>query len=120
MHELSIAMQVVEALTENLAGESGEVISVRLRVGAFSGVVSDALRFAWDVACQGSRLDGAALEIDEVAVSIWCDACDCEHPLRGAFRMQCPNCGAAASRVVSGRELEILSVEMSNDEAEVD
>ena len=78
MHELSIAMRVVETLTEDLADEPGDVVSVRLRVGALSGVVSDALRFAWDVACRDTRLDGAALEIDEVAARIWCDRCERE------------------------------------------
>ena len=120
MHELSIAVRVVETLTEDLDGETGSVMSVRLRVGALSGVVPDALRFAWDVACRDSRLDGSALEIDEVAVRIWCDACGREQTIPGVFTMRCPICGETASSVVAGRELEILSVEMAeHEQAEV-
>jgi hydrogenase nickel incorporation protein HypA/HybF len=116
VHELSIAMRVVETLTEDVADESGDVTSVRLRVGARSGVVPDALRFAWDVACRDTQLDGSALEIDEVAARIWCDACGREQTVPGAFSLSCPICGQPASRMVAGRELEILSVEMAENE----
>ena len=109
-------MRVIETLTEDLAEESGDVLSVRLRVGALSGVVPDALHFAWDAACRGSRLDGATLEIDEVAARIWCDACGCEQTLPRALSMLCPICGKPALDVVAGRELEILSVEMTEHE----
>ena len=116
MHELSIAVRVVETLTEDLADHAGDVTSVRLRVGALSGVVPDALRFAWDVACRDTRLDGSTLEIDEVVTRIWCDACGREQTVPGVFRMSCPICGEPASSVVAGRELEILSVEMAEHE----
>ena len=116
MHELSIALRVVETLTEDLADEPGDVTLVRLRVGALSGVVPDALRFAWDAACRDTRVVGSALEIDEVAARIWCDACGCEQTLPGALSMSCPICGKPASKVVAGRELEILSVEMTEHE----
>ena len=109
-------MRVVETLTEDLADEPGGVTSVRLRVGALSGVVPDALRFAWDVACHNTRLDGAALEIDEVAARIWCDVCQREQTVPGAISTRCPICGEPTSNVVAGRELEILSVEMEENE----
>jgi hydrogenase nickel incorporation protein HypA/HybF len=116
VHEFSIAMRVVETLTEDLAGEPGDVTSVRLRVGALSGVMPDALRLAWDVACADSRLKGSALEIEEVATRIWCDACGREQTVQGAFSICCPLCDTPSSTVVAGRELEILSVEMAGYE----
>lgn len=112
MHELAIAMRVVETLTEDLAGEPGEVTSVRLRVGMRSGVVPDALRFVWEAACFDTRLVGSALEIEEVAARIWCDTCGREQTVPGAFGRSCPICGDWASRMVAGSELDILSVEM--------
>ena len=109
-------MRVVETLTEELAGESGKVVSVRLRVGAMSGVVPDALRFAWKPACVKTRLDGSTLEIDEVAARIWCDKCGREQNVPGAFSMLCQICGEPATRLAAGRELEILSVELARCE----
>ena len=116
MHELSIATSVVETLNEALVGEEGEVVLVRLRVGALSGVVPDALHFAWDVACRDTRLSNSKLMIEDVQAKIWCDSCGCEQEAAGAGRLCCPKCGAPAAHVVTGYELEVHSVEVSQDE----
>ncbi len=118
MHELSIALRAVETIVEDLADHSGSVLSVQIRVGALSGVVPDSLRFAWDVACADTRLSGSVLEIEEVPVRIWCEACQCEHTLPDAdFVFRCPRCAASVTEVMAGRELEILSVEMTEHES---
>jgi hydrogenase nickel incorporation protein HypA/HybF len=65
MHELSIAVSLVDAICDELP-RLGDVSvrAVRIRVGALSGVVPDALMFAFDVAADGSRVAGARLEIE--------------------------------------------------------
>ena len=70
MHELSIALSLVELASDELA-RLGDVRlhAVHVRVGALSGVVSDALRFSFDVAADGTPVAGATLEIEEVADS---------------------------------------------------
>ena len=118
MHELSIALRAVETILEDLAEQNGKVMSVQIRVGALSGVVPDSLRFAWDVACADTRLSGSTLEIEEVPVRIWCESCQREHTLPDAdFVFRCPICAASITEVLAGRELEILSVEISEDES---
>ncbi|MHC4405767.1 MAG: hydrogenase maturation nickel metallochaperone HypA/HybF [Planctomycetota bacterium] len=92
--ELALLGHEVVKATKDLADEPGDVTSVRLRVGARSGVVPDALRFAWDAACRNTRLDGSVLEIDEVAARIWCDACGREQTVPGAFSLRCPICSS--------------------------
>ena len=74
------------------------------------------MRFVWQPACLKTRLDGSKLEIDEVAARIWCDACDREQNVAGAFSMLCPICGEPAASLAAGRELEILSVELAEPE----
>jgi len=65
MHELSIAISLVDTICEELP-KLGDVRvrSVRVRVGVLSGVVADALTFAFDVASDGSRVAGSRLEIE--------------------------------------------------------
>ena len=66
MHELSIALSIIEGATEELARHPGSrPTAVHLRLGRLSGVVKDALLFSWDLACQGTELEGATLEIQE-------------------------------------------------------
>ncbi len=115
MHELSIALRIVETLTDELADMPGRVDIVRIRVGALSGVVSDALQFAWDVACDESRLSGSSLEIEKVDAVVHCSHCAEDRRLPSLQCMLCPVCGEPAVDVVSGRELEIQSVEITDD-----
>ena len=67
MHELSIALSIIEGVEEELARHThSRVTAVHLRLGPLSGVVKDALLFSWDVACEGTPLEGAALQIEEL------------------------------------------------------
>jgi Zn finger protein HypA/HybF involved in hydrogenase expression len=68
MHELSIAIDLVEAIRDELPRLGGaHVRTVHLEIGALSGVVPEALEFAFDVAAQGSPIAGARLNIERTA-----------------------------------------------------
>ncbi len=115
MHELSIALSVVDVATERAreAG-GGRVEAVHLRVGALSGVASDALRFAFDAACEGTPLAGARLVIEEVPLAAFCPTCRAERMLRAA-RLRCPVCGTPTPELVRGTELEVTALEVEED-----
>jgi hydrogenase nickel incorporation protein HypA/HybF len=66
MHELSIAMSLVDlACEEKRRRDLPEVRAVRLRLGARSGVAKEALTFSFDLAAEGTCIEGAALKIEE-------------------------------------------------------
>jgi hypothetical protein len=66
MHELSIAMSLVElACEEKQRRDLPKVHALRLRLGARSGVVTEALTFSFDLAAAGTCIEGAALNIEE-------------------------------------------------------
>lgn len=67
MHELSIAVSIVEGVEEELAKHKGaRVAAVHLRLGPLSGVAKEALLFSYDVACEGTRLEGSTLKIEDM------------------------------------------------------
>lgn len=110
MHELSIALAIVETLTEQFAlGERGRVSSVALAVGRLSGVDPAALRFAFPEATAGTPFEGARLEIEEIGVAALCPHCG-EQAIPRPNRLKCPRCQTPTPRIVRGRELEILRV----------
>jgi hydrogenase nickel incorporation protein HypA/HybF len=113
MHELSIATSIVEA-AEAAALEAGasRVTVVSLRIGVLSGVVVDSLRFCFDMATEGTLLEGASLAVDELPAVARCTACDIEVELLEAFALVCPRCGASTPELVQGRELELASLEI--------
>lgn len=64
MHELSIVLSIIEGVTYELQ-ERGDprLHAVHLQLGKLSGVVKEALLFAYDVACEGTLLAGSRLVI---------------------------------------------------------
>lgn len=114
MHELSIATNIVR-IAEREAAHAGAstITGVRLRIGALSGVVRDALEFAFDVATEGTMLEGAALTIEDVPVVVYCPDCDAEHELPSPNRFRCPACDARTGDIRQGRDLDIVSLEIN-------
>jgi len=109
MHELAITESVVEAVTQRLPG--AKVTTIRLEIGALSGVVADSVRFCFDVVSEGTSLEGASLEITEPAASCRCRACGTEFAPDGPILL-CA-CGSADVAVLSGQDLRIVSVEVA-------
>jgi hydrogenase nickel incorporation protein HypA/HybF len=108
MHELAITESVVERVLERTTGR--QVACVHLRVGRLSGVVPDAMLFCFDLATSGTSIEGATLDIVEIPGRAHCRACDAEFELPDLILL-CP-CGSADVAVLSGKELEISSVDL--------
>ena len=109
MHELAIAEDVVSSVRERTGDRHVSV--VRLRVGALTGVVPDALDFCFDLAAAGTPLEGASLEIVQECGRAHCRTCEADFELPDALLL-C-DCGSADVALLSGRELSVTSVEVA-------
>lgn len=112
MHELSIAMGIVEAATEEGQKRGVRVNAVHLRLGALSGVVKDALLFSYDVACEGTPLAGSRLIVEEVPTVVFCPHCQGNRMLASLQSFACPDCCTPTMNVVQGKELEVFALEV--------
>lgn len=113
MHELSIAMKVIDEVAKHVAAAAGErVLSITLRIGRMSCVQEGALRSSFELASAGTELSGARLEIIDVPVRIWCPACGAERELPGVQSLACPECGRLSGDIRAGRELDLESIEL--------
>lgn len=113
MHELSIAMSILESLQEEVdQRDCGGIAAVHLRVGRLSGVVPNALLSAYEIAAEQTLFAHARLVIEEVPVMIYCAACGREQPVESPLLFCCPKCKLPSAEVVSGRELEISALEL--------
>jgi hydrogenase nickel incorporation protein HypA/HybF len=113
MHELSIAVSLVDIASDEITrlGLVG-VASVHVRVGALSGVVKDALLFSFEAAAEGTPLEGARLEIEEVPVTVWCVPCAAERTPASIASRRCPVCDIVTPDIVHGEELELIGLEV--------
>lgn len=113
MHELSIALSILEGAAEEVERQGGgRVYAIHLKLGLLSGVVKDALNFSYDLACEGTPFEGSRLVIEEIPVVVYCPNCRVERTLGSIQDFSCLECGAATPDVVRGRELEITGLEM--------
>ena len=119
MHELSIAMSMVEMATEESQRLRAErVTALHLKVGLLSGVVKDALIFSYEVACAGTPLEGSKLIIEDVPVKVYCPRCSSEKELDSIQLFACPACGELTPEVLEGRELQVVAMEIEEKHAE--
>ena len=114
MHELSLALSILDLATEEAERHGGRVAAVHLRLGPLSGVVPEALRSAYALAREGSPLDTAELVVEEVPLVAYCPACAAERPLTSAQLLLCPDRGTPTPEVVRGRELEVVALEIES------
>ncbi len=113
MHELSIAMSIVELAQEESELRGGPLIAaVHLKLGALSGVAKEALLSAYEMACEDTPLKGSQLIIEEVPVIVFCPACQVQRPLHSIQLFCCGECGTPTSEIVQGKELEVVALEM--------
>ena len=113
MHELSIALSIIEMATAEAERRGGaKVDGVYLKLGALSGVVKDALLFSYEIACEGTLLEGSRLLIEEVPVEVYCPVCQTEHALASILQFICPVCGSPTPQIVQGNELEVVALEI--------
>ncbi|MFI7500985.1 hydrogenase maturation nickel metallochaperone HypA [Streptomyces sp. NPDC049687] len=112
MHEMSVALAVVDQVAEAAAQAGGvtAVRTVRLQVGELAGVVPDSLAFCFELACAGTLLEGAELVTEAVPGRARCTACAHEWAVGMPPRLTCPDCGGTRTDLFAGRELRITGV----------
>ncbi|HWR98553.1 MAG TPA: hydrogenase maturation nickel metallochaperone HypA [Candidatus Methanoperedens sp.] len=112
MHELSIALSVLDIVREAAAGAGlARVETVRLRVGKATGVLPDALLFAFDCSKAGTPAAAARLEIEEVSIGGHCGDCARDFTSPEPYVLACPLCGGGDFRITTGDELAVLDLE---------
>jgi hydrogenase nickel incorporation protein HypA/HybF len=113
MHELSIVLSIIDGVTEEaeLRGARG-VSAVHLRLGALSGVMKPALLFAYDLACEGTLLQGSQLIVEESPMVVHCSTCDADRAVESPQSFHCPVCGADAANISRDQEIRVVAMEL--------
>ena len=119
MHEMGIALEIIDIAVASIPPQlkNVRVERVNIEVGKLSAIVPESLRFCFDIAVKDTRLEGAALVIEEVPVQARCKDCGEEWTIDGpAF--SCRSCGSGQIDILSGRELDIKSIEIAEEESD--
>ncbi|MDR9403221.1 MAG: hydrogenase maturation nickel metallochaperone HypA [Halothece sp. Uz-M2-17] len=113
MHEVGIMEQLL-AIALQYADQQGatQIHKIKVKVGALSGVVPEALTFAFDVTAKETIARSAKFEIEPVAAQCYCPTCQ-KLFTPSDWIHQCPDCDEISHDIRQGKELELVSLEIS-------
>jgi hydrogenase nickel incorporation protein HypA/HybF len=109
LHELAIAESIVQIADRHANGR--RVTKVQLKVGHLRQVVPSALAFSFELVAQGTPIEGAQLEMEEVPAIGSCRGCGEKSRLE-SFPLQCKVCGGVDLELLEGEELYVESLEL--------
>jgi hydrogenase nickel incorporation protein HypA/HybF len=114
LHELSVAAAIVDAAVRHGGGR--RVVKVEVKVGRLRQVVPSALEFAFVLVAQGTPVEDAVLEVEQVPARIACRRCGAVEELED-LPFACPACGSPEVDVVAGDELSVEALELEQEQA---
>ena len=118
MHEMGIAMEVVKIAAEEAAKAGAKrVKALKMRIGKWSGVETESLRFALETVTHDTIMEGCAVEIEPVEPAFACD--DCGVPYEADDRFDpCPNCGGPGGEMIAGDEMMLTEIDIEDGDDE--
>jgi hydrogenase nickel incorporation protein HypA/HybF len=123
VHELAVAQALVEqvdaVIDQHAANQDHDASSsdewraslIRVRIGPLAGVVPELLASAFPLAAAGRRMQNAELEFVHAPIRVHCQTCGAESEA-AMNRLLCGACGDWHTRIISGDELLLESVEL--------
>ncbi len=110
MHEMSLALSIIEQTREAAAREgAARILEVEIEVGCLAGVLADSLQFCLEAVGSSGGLPGTVFKITEVKAAGGCRVCGGTFPA-DSFLVLCPSCGSDNVSLNGGRELKIRSL----------
>jgi hydrogenase nickel incorporation protein HypA/HybF len=110
MHELSLAMEVVE-MSKREAGKNGvsTIHEILIEVGDLSGIEADVFQSALEMVVKDTLLENASVNIIRIPGKGKCSSCNLEFEMNNRLD-SCPQCGCIPSEISGGQEFRVLSI----------
>jgi hydrogenase nickel incorporation protein HypA/HybF len=110
MHELSVAIGIVELAEEEALKAGGTKIdSIELVIGKLSGIEIDSLDFVWSSATMGTMLEKAERITIQPEGKARCMECGNEFDIESLYDC-CQNCNSYFKDIIQGKELQVKSI----------
>jgi len=112
MHELALAQDIIETIERNAGEDISKLIAISLEVGEFSSVVMDSLEFGLKFLLEQKNLRDVVINMTKVQAMA---LCECKTGYRITTMLDaCPSCGSYNRRLISGTDVIIKSIEVSD------
>jgi hydrogenase nickel incorporation protein HypA/HybF len=112
LHELSLTQNLIELAEEHARRAGASAIkSITMKIGALSGVIPEAMEFAFEACCPGTLAHEATLEILHVPAIGRCRQCTMESSMTSLID-SCPECGGFVLDILQGQEMALTELEI--------
>ena len=101
----------MDAIPEDM--DDPKVAILNLRIGKLASVVEHSLTFCIEIITKDTPLENVKLVIESVPVKIHCKVCHQEWEVDTPM-FKCPDCEKGEVEMISGREIEITSLELAD------
>ncbi|HMP89341.1 MAG TPA: hydrogenase maturation nickel metallochaperone HypA, partial [Kiritimatiellia bacterium] len=113
MHEFGIAQGLLETVLAKARDiQAARIDTIALEIGVLCGVDQSALVFAFTALAEGTPAAGATLKMESIPLRCYCSQCRTDFECK-PFQYKCPDCGANSSTIRSGREMNLISMEVT-------
>ena len=120
MHEVALAQQMVQTVVDVSEKNGGHrVLSALLHLGAMTHVEPSTLAFAFEAVARDTLADGCELVIRRIPLTAECPHCG----WRGEMSpdgVGCPGCEGTGLKVVTGREIQLISIDVDDERAKAE
>ena len=112
---MGVAQQLVQIALDSIPEdiENPTVEIVNLKIGKLASVVEHSLTFCFEIITKDTPMENAKLMIDFIPVTVHCKSCDNNWEVTGPV-FKCPFCEDGDVEMVTGREIEITSLELAD------
>jgi len=115
MHELAICRALIDQVETIVRDRRAQrVVSIVVRIGPLAGVEPELLRRAYPLASAGTLAADATLVLEQSSVRVRCMECGAESEVE-SNRLVCSACGQWRTKVLTGEELLLMSVELQKE-----
>ena len=115
MHEFSLVNALIDQVDRHLPA-GATLRRVKVRAGAMQAIEPQAMQWAWQAATQGTRMDGATLELTIEPFALTCPECRRQWESDDIYDT-CP-CGCQRPRPTGAHALTLLSITMDQPDAQ--
>jgi hydrogenase nickel incorporation protein HypA/HybF len=109
---MSIVFNLISIVKEEmLKNNAAALLSVRVKIGEMSGIVPEALKTCFNIVIAESNMKGAELKIDMAPLAGYCRKCKEDFDVTD-YIFICPECDSTDIDIISGREMNVIEIEV--------
>lgn len=112
MHELAITENIIKISSEEAKKYNAKKVkSINIKMGTLSDLIPECIQSYFDIASEGTIVEGATLIIDKIPINMVCNNCGKKSNIYTAT-FKCSYCGSNKIKLIGGHEFYIDSMEV--------